>query len=372
MTGGVAPLVAIIGGGQLALMLVEAAQKLGVRTRVLDPKPDCTAGRITEHVVGGFDDAAALEQLARGADVVTYEFENVPVASARMCEGFAPVQPVPAALEVAQDRLSERQLLARLGVPTPAYEVIDSLEDLQAAAKRGGDTALLKARRLGYDGKGQFLLSSPEQAAQAWDAIGKAPAILDSFVDFKRELSVLAVRSGDGEVRVWPLIENVHRGGVLRLSRAPAAGVTPELQQQAERHARAVLEDLGYIGVLALEFFQVGTGASAKLIANELAPRVHNSGHWTIEGAATSQFENHLRAILGMPLGSTKAVGFSAMVNFIGRPPRPGAERAVEGATLHDYHKAAKPGRKVAHVTLVAPTEAQLHDRLERFTRVVG
>jgi len=365
-------LVGILGGGQLARMLAQAATTLGVRTRVLDPHPVCSASFVCEQVVGAYDDPDALDQLARGCDAVTYEFENVPVASVERLATRVPVHPTPEALRVAQDRLNERALFAELGVATPAFERVDSIADLGRAIASVGTPCLLKARRLGYDGKGQFLISSPADAPAAWDAIGRAPAILDAFVPFERELSVIAVRSRTGEVRCWPITQNVHRGGILRFSRAPASNVSDAVRAQAEGAARAVLDKLDHVGVLAVEFFQVGAGDGATLVANELAPRVHNSGHWTIEGARTSQFENHLRAVLGMPLGDTSLARPSAMVNCIGDLPRPGAAAATPGAVVHDYQKSPRPGRKVGHVTITADTEPELDERVERFTRVVG
>jgi 5-(carboxyamino)imidazole ribonucleotide synthase len=249
---------------------------------------------------------------------------------------------------------------------------VDSLEELRAALRAAPAPRLLKARRLGYDGKGQALISTDADAPGAWEAIGRLPAIVDEFVAFERELSVLAVRSRAGEVAVYPLVQNVHRGGILRLSRAPAPGVSDGVRAQAERAAGLVLEHLGYVGVLAVEFFQIGTGDGARLVANEIAPRVHNSGHWTIEGARTSQFENHVRAVLGMPLGPTQAVGVSAMVNAIGELPPADRVASVPGAVRHDYQKPPRPGRKVGHVTITAADAAALDLRLEQYTRVVG
>lgn len=364
--------VGIIGGGQLGRMLAQAARPLGIACRVLDPDPACSAGMVCEQVVGPYDDLLALDRLAEGCDAVTYEFENVPVEAAEHLARRVPVHPAPIALRTAQDRLNERTLFADLGIPTPPFERIDAEHHLAPALARTGTPALLKARRLGYDGKGQFLISAPADAARAWQAIAQAPAILDAFVPFERELSVIAVRSSSGEVRCWPLTQNIHRAGILRLSRAPAPDVPDTLRARAESAAAAIMGRLGYIGVMAVEFFQVGTGEASTLIANEIAPRVHNSGHWTIEGAATSQFENHLRAVLGMSLGDTSATTHSAMVNCIGELPREGAVEASPGATLHDYAKPPRPGRKVGHVTITADTPQELDQRLERFTRIVG
>ena len=366
------PTLGILGGGQLAWMLARAASTLGVDTRVLDPNPDCSAARTSTVIAGAYDDRDALARLADGCNALTYEFENVPVESARFVETIAPVRPAPIALEIAQDRLNERTLFAELGIDTPTFATVDSLDELRDALSRFAPPALLKARRLGYDGKGQALVGKPDDAEGAWDAIGRTPAILDAFVPFTRELSVVAVRTVAGETRAWPLTQNTHRGGILRLSIAPAPDVPDHLAQAAHDAASRIMDRLGYVGVMAVEFFQVGSGSDARLLANEIAPRVHNSGHWTIEGAATSQFENHVRAVLGMPLGPTDAVGHSAMVNVIGDMPRPGAAASVEGAVLHDYAKSPRPGRKLAHVTINARDEATLRARLEHFTRIVG
>ncbi|GJM17923.1 MAG: N5-carboxyaminoimidazole ribonucleotide synthase [Phycisphaeraceae bacterium] len=366
------PLVGILGGGQLARLLAQAGEKLGVRCRVLDPNPECSAGRVCEQVVGAYDDADALGRLADGCDVVTYEFENVPVESAEWVAQRVPVHPTPGALRVAQDRLNERELFAQLGVAMPGFVPIDSEHQIAPALTRVGEPALLKARRLGYDGKGQFLVSGAHDAPAAWRAIGGAPAILDAFVPFERELSVVAVRARDGECRFYPPAQNVHRGGILRLTRAPAPGVPAGLRERAESAARAIMDHLGYVGVMAVEFFQTGEGADATLLANEIAPRVHNTGHWTIEGAPASQFENHLRAVLGMELGETAGSVASAMVNAIGELPDPVRVASVPGAVLHDYEKAPRPGRKVGHVTITACSPAELSARLEHYTRVVG
>ncbi|MEM9559679.1 MAG: 5-(carboxyamino)imidazole ribonucleotide synthase [Planctomycetota bacterium] len=376
------PLVAILGGGQLGRMLALAGAPLGVRCRVLDPLRGCSAGQVTEHVVGGYTDPQALARLADGADVVTYEWENVPVDSARALEGRLPVHPSCAALETAQDRLHERELFERLGIATPEWRAVDRPADLPGAIEAVGTPALLKARRGGYDGKGQVPIESPGDAERAWAALandeGDVPggAVLDAFVAFERELSVLGVRSTTGETGFYPLVQNTHRGGILRLSRAPARGVRDADVRTACDAAAAIMDELDYAGVLAVEFFDTGPGAgagsSSRLIANEIAPRVHNSGHWTIEGAVTSQFENHLRAILGLPLGSCAARGHSAMVNAIGDLPRRAGVLAVPGAAMHVYGKDPRPGRKVGHVTITASEADELDALLERYTRVVG
>ena len=273
--------------------------------------------------------------------------------------------PQPGVLAVAQDRLLEKTLFRDLGIPTPEFAPVDLRCDLDAAIDRIGLPGILKTRRLGYDGKGQTRLRRRADAAAAWGTLGGQPLIYERLVAFGREVSLLAVRSRRGEIGYYPLTENVHARGILAYSRAPYRA--PALQRSAERYLRAVLERFGYVGVLAVEFF-IERG---RLVANEMAPRVHNSGHWTIEGAECSQFENHLRAILGLPLGSTAARGHSAMVNFIGRLPRPGRVLAEPGLHLHDYGKhAARPGRKLGHATVVAASPSARERALRRLLRL--
>ena len=321
--------VGVVGGGQLGRMLALAGIPLGLSFRFLDPAADAPAGEVGELLVGAYDDPELLDRLADGAAAVTYEFENVPVEAARRVGAL----PAPAALEAAQDRLVEKQLFRRLGIPT--VRIDDEVETFPA---------LLKTRRLGYDGKGQRLVETRP---------GSDPGhVLEERVEFDRELSLLAVRGRDGDTRFYPLVENVHEEGILRTSRAPAPDAP---QDEAEEYGTRLLDDLGYVGVLALELFETGGG----LLANELAPRVHNTGHWTIEGAATSQFENHLRAILGWPLGSTDSRP-SLLFNLIGTVPAAGDVLAVPGAHLHLYGKEPRPGRKLGHVTLVDPTSERV------------
>jgi len=353
-------LVGILGAGQLGRMLALAGYPLGLRFRLFDSVSNACAGDCGQLVCGSYDDTAALDAFASGVDVVTYEFENVPVASARHLNGRVPVFPPPQALETAQDRLNEKTMFRTLGIETPPFQAIGSRDELESALKSIGFPAVLKTRRLGYDGKGQFVIKDPSQTAAAWETLGSAPLILEGFVPFQRELSILSVRGRGGETKFYPLVENQHRGGILRLSRAPAPGVTPELQARAEALAESVLKTLDYVGVLAIELFEL----NGRLLANEIAPRVHNSGHWTIEGAQTSQFENHLRAVLGWPLGSTAARGQCAMVNLIGQTPDRGEMLSIPGAHVHLYGKTAAPGRKLGHVTLVEPDVATLNARL--------
>lgn len=321
--------VGILGAGQLGRMLALAGYPLGLRFELLDHAADACAGQLAPLTVGEFD-AATVAALAARCDVLTFDWENVPVAALRDAARARPVHPPLAALEVGQDRLTEKDRFASLGIPTPGYRAVGSRAELERAVAELGLPAVLKTRRLGYDGKGQRVLRRAEDVDAAWAAFGpaieRAPLILEAFVHFEREVSIIAVRGRDGEVRCWPLTENVHRDGILHASVAPYAD--PALQALAERHVGALLEAFGYVGVLALELF-VHDG---RLLANEFAPRVHNSGHWTIEGAATSQFENHLRAICGLPLGDTAARGHAAMLNFIGALPPRERVLAVPGA----------------------------------------
>lgn len=364
--------VGILGGGQLALMLAESVRKLGVKCTVLDPNEQCCASTICEQIVADYDDPAALKQLAQCSEVVTYEFENVPATAAEIIRPLRPIHPNPDALGYAQDRHHERGMFRELGISIPQYRAVDDAQSLQDALKELGTPAILKARTLGYDGKGQVLINSTAAADEAFATIGSVPAIVDQFVAFARELSIIATRSVVGNIEYYPLSENVHRGGILRLSKAPARGVSAGLIEQAQHAARQILERFDYVGTLAVEFFQIGSGDDATLVANEIAPRVHNTGHWTIEGAQTSQFENHMRAVMGMELGSPDPIGHSAMVNIIGDEPRPGALQSMPEAHVHMYGKAPRAGRKIGHVTLNAPSEQQLDALLERFTRVIG
>ena len=359
--------IGILGGGQLGRMLALAGYPLGLRFRFLDPAAEAPAEQVAERISGAYEDIVALEQFAPGLDLVTYEFENVPVETSRFLGQRLPVLPPAEALEAAQDRVVEKSFFRKAGLATAPFEAVEGRQELAAAVGRLGLPAVLKTRRYGYDGKGQFLLREPDDVARAWDKLGGVPLVLEGFVSFEREVSLLAVRSRSGEVAFYPLVENHHRDGMLRLSLAPAPGLTPELQAEAEDHGRRVLEGLNYVGVLAIEFFQVAaTDGGGRLRANEMAPRVHNSGHWTIEGAETSQFENHLRAILGLPLGSTAPRGHSAMLNLIGRIPESSTLLALPGAHLHDYGKTPRPGRKLGHLTLRADDAETLRGTLDR------
>ena len=359
-------LVAVLGGGQLGRMLGLAGIPLGLRFRFLDPVAGAPAAAVGDLVVGPLGDEGALAEVARDAVAVTYEWEGVPADAARFLARDRPVRPGARSLEVAQDRLVEKETFRRLGIATAAFFPIDSRGDLDAAVAAVGLPAVLKTRKGGYDGKGQAVLRTPEDLERRWSELGGVPLILESLVPFDRELSVLAVRGLDGAIACWPLVENHHEGGILRVSRAPAPSLSASLQERGEELASRLLEDLDHVGVLAVELFQVGGGTGdGELLANEIAPRVHNSGHWTIEGAVTSQFENHLRAVRGWPLGATSPRGSSAMVNCIGVLPAPEAVLAVPGAHLHDYGKSPRRGRKLGHVTVVAGDDAELARRLD-------
>ena len=352
--------IGILGGGQLGYMLALAGYPLGLHFRFLDPSPEAPVGRIAHRVTADFADQQALEKFAHGLEVVTYEFENVPVQAARFLAERVPVYPPAAALEEAQDRRREKLLFQRLGIPTTEFVEIVRPDEFGAALKQVGLPAVLKTCRMGYDGKGQWLLRTQEDAEKARQELPDVPLILEKFVSFTREVSILAVRSRMGETAFYPLVENHHRSGILRLSLAPAPNLSPGLQQEAEEAARKLLETLDYAGVICMEFFEV----EGKLLANEIAPRVHNSGHWSIEGAVTSQFENHLRAILAMPLGSTAAVGHSAMLNLIGELPDAEQLLKVPNTHLHLYGKSPRPGRKLGHVTVRADNPEILRQRL--------
>jgi 5-(carboxyamino)imidazole ribonucleotide synthase len=352
--------IGILGGGQLGYMLALAGYPLGLHFRFLDPSPEAPVGRIAQRVTADFSDQAALEKFSSGLELVTYEFENVPVEAAEFLAARVPVYPPPVALETAQDRLKEKQLFQKLSIATTEFLPVSKPNELDDAVKKMGIPAVLKTCRMGYDGKGQWILRTAEDVAKAKSELPAVPLILERFVPFTRELSILAVRSSNGETAIYPLVENHHRGGILRLSLAPAPRLEPSIQRTAESAARHVLESLKYVGVLAIEFFE----NDGQLLANEMAPRVHNSGHWTIEGAVTSQFENHLRAVLGLPLGSTGPAGHCAMLNLIGELPESAEVLAVPDTHLHLYGKSPRPGRKLGHVTLRAASSERLALRL--------
>jgi 5-(carboxyamino)imidazole ribonucleotide synthase len=359
--------IGVLGAGQLGRMLALAGYPLGLRFRFLDSAAEAPAGDLAERLRADFDDLTHVDAFTDGLHRVTYEFENVPLGLAEALARRVPVYPPPAALAASQDRLAEKTLFRRLGLPTAPFARVDGRADLERAVAEVGLPALLKTRRYGYDGKGQFLIREAGAVAAAWDRLGGVPLLLEGFVPFDRELSQIAVRGPDGSTAFYPLVENRHAAGILRLSQAPAPELTPDVQAQSVGHARRVLEELAYVGVLTIEFFE----EKGRLLANEMAPRVHNSGHWTIEGAQTSQFENHLRAILGWPLGPTAVRAPCLMLNLIGAVPEPAAVLAIPGAHLHLYGKTPRPGRKLGHVTLCAGDAGQMLDGLRRLRALV-
>ncbi|MET0379697.1 MAG: 5-(carboxyamino)imidazole ribonucleotide synthase [Spongiibacteraceae bacterium] len=356
--------IGIIGGGQLGRMLALAGHPLGLDFVFLDPATDACAAAVGEHFCAAYDDADALRHFEQQVDLVTFEFENAPPETIAHLAQYVDVYPCANALRTARDRLLEKSLFRELGIATPAFANIESQADLDAAVLQVGLPAVLKTRQLGYDGKGQKVLRTSADVAGSFSALGNVPCLLEGFVNFSGEVSLISVRGRTGEIRFYPLVHNTHRDGILRLS---IASTNHPLQTLAEDYARRVIEKLNYVGVLAFEFFEVDGG----LMANEVAPRVHNSGHWTIEGAECSQFENHIRAIAGLPLGSTAKVGESAMINFIGSIPAKEKLLAIEGCHLHDYNKAFKPGRKVGHATLRCADTVTLNARIADVERLI-
>ncbi len=371
------PVVGVLGAGQLGRMIGLAAIPLGVRCVFLDPAPDPPAGAVGEVITAGYE-PEALGELARRCDVITWEFENVPHAAAAWLAERTVVAPEAVALASTQDRAVEKAWVRSLGIPTADFAVVDdragldrALDDpLDGVGARARPT-ILKTRRLGYDGHGQARIGASSMVAErdaAWAAIGGHPAIVERTIAFDAEWSILVVRDHGGSIATWTPVRNVHHQGILHESTADADGVPTAVGRRASEIGHAVVEALGYVGVLAVECFAVGD----ELLVNEIAPRVHNSGHWTIEGAHTSQFENHLRAVLGWPLGPTAARGPAMMVNLVGSLPDPAAVLGIAGARLHRYGKSPRPGRKLGHVTLTADTRAELHLQRERLRRAIG
>jgi len=345
--------IGIVGGGQLGRMLAMAAARLGYKCHIYAPDEAPPAAEVSAFFTrGAWDDEVALARFGRSVDVATYEFENIAAGPLAALAAEAPLFPPRRALETAQDRLVEKSFIRELGGRPPAFVPVDDLASLEAALTEIGTPAVLKTRRFGYDGKGQARITGPSGAAEAWEAVRGAPSILEAFVHFEAEFSILLCRGQDGATVIWPVPENRHRQGVLDRSTVPAGDAVRAVQTEAEALARRVADALDYVGVLALEFFATADGP----LFNEMAPRVHNSGHWTIEGAVTSQFENHVRAICGLPLGDTGLAGPRVeMVNLIGDEAGDWAEILLEPAAhLHLYGKAeTRPGRKMGHVTRV-------------------
>ena len=356
--------VGVIGGGQLGRMLALAGTPLGMQFTFLDPAVDACAGALGEHLHADYSSPEHLQQMAQSVDLVTFEFESVPAETVAYLEQFVPVYPSANALRIARDRWFEKSMFKEVGIPTTEFADVLSQADLEAAVAQIGLPAVLKTRTLGYDGKGQKVLREPADVVDAFAYLGNVPCILEGFVAFTGEVSLVAVRGRDGEVRCYPLVHNVHNDGILHIS---VASDQHPLQELAQDYAGRVLKELDYVGVLAFEFFEVDGG----LKANEIAPRVHNSGHWTIEGSECSQFENHLRAVAGLPLGSTASVGHSAMLNFIGSVPETAKVLAIADCHLHDYAKEFKAGRKVGHATLRSNSAQQLQQQIAELEALI-
>ena len=359
--------IGILGGGQLARMMAQAGISLGLRFMFLCPDKRACAAPYGDHLCAPYDDKSAQERLAKWADIVTYEFENIPLSLVESLEQQVPLHPASSVLSIARDRLSEKLLFRSLGISTAQFAPVDNLEMLASTLEDIARPAILKSRTQGYDGKGQALLRKESDISAVWEEVNKVPCIVESMVPFGRELSIIAARNEKGDMVFYPVAENHHRDGILRLSIS-----RPEdaMQVPAETKIRSIMDHLSYVGVMALELFQV----EDQLFANEFAPRVHNSGHLTIEGAETSQFENHLRAICRLPLGKTSSTHTTAMVNLIGQLPPEAQIRDIPGASLHSYGKLERPGRKVGHVTLTgsdcSPEEFNL--RLAALLRLAG
>lgn len=359
--------IGILGGGQLGRMLALAAVPMGHEVVVVAERPDEPACAVARPLLGSFDDDEVLSRLRQSVDVITYEFENVPRSAVEGLAAHLHVRPGVRSLVVASDRLNEKTTFRTLGIDTAPFAAVDDDASLRAAVAEIGLPAVLKTRRLGYDGKGQRVLRTEADLEGAFESLGSVPAILEGFVRFDRELSILGVRSVDGTIATYPLVENTHRSGILFRTDAPAPRVSDELASRASEAVSRVLVELDHVGVLALELFDRG----GELLANEIAPRVHNTGHFTIEGAHTSQFEAHVRAICGEPVGDLSLRGRSVMINLIGVIPPRESILAIPGAHLHLYGKTERPGRKVGHVTVCAADDASLEDRVARVLAIV-
>lgn len=363
---GDAPTVGILGGGQLARMMALAGWPLGVRFIQYAPAGE-TAGGIVDTMHGDFGDRDALREFAGRVDVVTYESENIPFDTVEFLEGLVALHPPPKSLVLAGDRWAEKDLFTKLDIPTSPYAKLSADDDAAAALEHVGVPAVCKLRRLGYDGRGQLVCRTADELRGAWAALGEVPLLCERWVPFTRELSVVGVRARNGEIRCWTPGENVHEHGILRTTVVPAPDLDPRLHELAQDYLTRIMEAMDHVGVLALEMFQHEDG----LLANEIAPRVHNTGHWTIEGAITSQFENHVRAILGWPLGSTAHYGHAAMLNVIGETPDITDLLAVDGAHIHVYGKTPRAGRKLGHITVTADSHEHASERLAQLRGIL-
>jgi 5-(carboxyamino)imidazole ribonucleotide synthase len=346
-------------------MLALAGYPLGIRCLFLDRAADTPGAQVAPSLVGTLEDPQLLAEMASQSDVLTFDWENIRGEALAPLESLTKIRPPRRALEAAQDRLEEKALFTKLKIPVAEHARVDTKQDLQRSIDKLGAPGVLKTRRLGYDGKGQFLLETADDLDPAWDRMGDSGLIYEKFQRFTREVSIVGARAASGEIAYYPLAANHHGGGILRYSIAPFAHAG--LERNARTYLKRVMTALDYVGVLTIEFFVVG----GRLIANEMAPRVHNSGHWTIEGCVTSQFENHLRAICDLPLGSTRALGHAAMVNFLGNLPD--RERLLEfaGLAFHDYGKQARPGRKLGHCTILESRKKDRNQTLEDVLKLI-
>lgn len=352
--------IGLLGGGQLARMLMLAGYPLGLRFKVFDPTPSACARELAPTTTASYEDDQALERFLEDLDVVTYEFENIPEHCLEKVGSKVSLQPNVEALYTAQDRLYEKQLFERLDIPTPRYLNIENEDEIASACQTIGFPCIVKTRRLGYDGKGQQLVRSEQDLDKVYQTIAGKSAIVEELVSFSREFSIVAATDQKGQSIYYKLTENIHQDGILRLSYAPSRHATAELQKQAESYVKKIIDEFRYVGVIALEMFYF----DGELVANEIAPRVHNSGHWTIDGARTSQFENHLRAVAGLPLGSTEIIGYNAMVNVIGEPLPFKYCLRLPGAKLHRYDKTPRPQRKLGHINFCAESLEKLENQL--------
>ncbi len=361
--------IGIIGGGQLGRMLALAGYPMGLKFCCLDPQTGCSGGQVMPWIPGNYDDEAALKKIAQQCDVLTYEFENIPVKTVKFLQKHRSVFPGESVLEVAQDRGQEKSALRKLEIPTVDFHLVNDndLEALKSAIKKMGLPAVLKTCRMGYDGKGQWKIQSLKEAEKLWPKLPRVDLILEAFCHFDREVSLVAVAGRNGQRNFYPLIENHHEQGILSWSRFPAPQVSSALQAQAEDYAMRLIDELDYVGVLTIEFFV----KEGQLLVNEIAPRVHNSGHLTIEGAHCSQFENHLRAILGWPLGETTAHGHTLMVNLIGEFADQENLLKISGLHLHNYGKQARPKRKLGHIGVGFTDEKNLEANLEAILKLI-